>query len=233
MNCDKIGNKLKKIRLDNNLSQEEMAEKLFITRQAISRWETGKSLPDYATLLLISKEFKIKLDDLFNIDENINEEFVKTTIDNFNKMKKITKLKWIISLIIIVFIVLFSIIFTLINYNKHSIYEIKYVSNDIVCNQGLIFTNPKNVYFIPCKVEVFDEEIDVLTYYYYDKSNNKRLIISGGESIMYFNWKDSRNISELFDYKLINIDNKLPEIYVDIETINNSYTIKLDVNKVY
>ena len=42
-----------KLRKDNNLSQEELAEKVLVTRQAVSRWETGETSPNTETLKLL------------------------------------------------------------------------------------------------------------------------------------------------------------------------------------
>ena len=50
------------LRKHHNLSQDEMAERLFVTRQAVSRWETGETVPNTETLKLISKEFKVSAD---------------------------------------------------------------------------------------------------------------------------------------------------------------------------
>lgn len=55
---------LAKLRKDNNLTQDEMAQKLFVTRQAVSRWETGETTPNIDTLKLISKEFDISINTL-------------------------------------------------------------------------------------------------------------------------------------------------------------------------
>lgn len=55
---------LKNIRVNNNLTQDEMAKKLFVTRQAISRWETGETIPNTDTLKLISKTFDISINTL-------------------------------------------------------------------------------------------------------------------------------------------------------------------------
>ena len=52
------------LRKDNGLTQDEMAAKLFVTRQAVSRWETGVTTPNMQTLKLISKEFKVSIDAL-------------------------------------------------------------------------------------------------------------------------------------------------------------------------
>lgn len=45
-----------------NLSQEEFAEKIFVTRQAVSRWENGETVPSTDTLMEISKVFEVSLD---------------------------------------------------------------------------------------------------------------------------------------------------------------------------
>lgn len=53
-----------KMRKDNKLSQNEMAERLHVTRQAVSRWENGDTIPDTDTLVIISKEFNISVNTL-------------------------------------------------------------------------------------------------------------------------------------------------------------------------
>ena len=61
---------LKDLREKSGLTQEAMAERLFITRQAISRWENGETVPNIDTLKLISRGFGISLDDLLGSDRN-------------------------------------------------------------------------------------------------------------------------------------------------------------------
>ena len=55
---------LKNLREKNHLTQEEMAERLCITRQAVSRWETGETQPNTDTLKLLSKEFNVSINTL-------------------------------------------------------------------------------------------------------------------------------------------------------------------------
>lgn len=52
------------LRTKNGLSQDELAEKVFVTRQAVSRWETGKTVPDTETLKLLSKLFDVSINTL-------------------------------------------------------------------------------------------------------------------------------------------------------------------------
>ena len=52
------------LREKNGLSQDELAQKLFVTRQAVSRWETGKTIPDTETLKRLSKLFNVSINTL-------------------------------------------------------------------------------------------------------------------------------------------------------------------------
>ena len=56
--------RLKEIRKNEGLSQEQLAEKIGVSRQAITKWETGKGLPDIENMVIIAEIFKTTLDDL-------------------------------------------------------------------------------------------------------------------------------------------------------------------------
>lgn len=74
-----ISTQIKKYRNDLNLSQEELAEKIYVSRQTISNWETGKNYPDIHSLLLLSSLFNISLDQLIKGDIKIMKEEIKET----------------------------------------------------------------------------------------------------------------------------------------------------------
>lgn len=61
-----FGQKLKKIRKENNLTQEQLAEKIFVTRTAISKWETDQGYPSIDSLKEISDLFSISIDELIS-----------------------------------------------------------------------------------------------------------------------------------------------------------------------
>jgi len=63
---------LRDLRKKHDLSQDEMAEKLFVTRQAVSRWETGKTVPNIVTLGLISKLFGVSINTLLGQAEPLH-----------------------------------------------------------------------------------------------------------------------------------------------------------------
>lgn len=77
-----ISAQIKKQRQSMNLSQEELAEKVFVTRQTISNWENGKNYPDINSLVLLSNLFGVSLDilvkgDLVEMKEQIKTEDIK------------------------------------------------------------------------------------------------------------------------------------------------------------
>ena len=77
---------IKKYRLQLELSQEGLAEKVYVTRQTISNWENGKSCPDIHSLLLLSSLFQVSLDQLIKGDiETIKEIIDEQDIKEFNR----------------------------------------------------------------------------------------------------------------------------------------------------
>ena len=61
-----IAEKIKQLRKDNNMTQEDLAEKLNVSRQTISKWETNISIPDADNIVAISKLFNITTDELLD-----------------------------------------------------------------------------------------------------------------------------------------------------------------------
>ena len=64
-----------KLRTKSGLSQDELAEKVFVTRQAVSRWENGETVPNTETLKLLSRLFKVSINTLLGrIREQMSKE---------------------------------------------------------------------------------------------------------------------------------------------------------------
>lgn len=61
-----LGDKIKTLRLEHKMSQEALANKLFISRQTVTKWETNKSLPDIPKLAALSKFFETGIDSLLS-----------------------------------------------------------------------------------------------------------------------------------------------------------------------
>jgi len=72
-----IGKRIKHLRLINKMTQEDVASQLFISRQVISKWELGKSLPDLTNLLALSNLFNVSIDSLLKEDSNLQNQIIK------------------------------------------------------------------------------------------------------------------------------------------------------------
>ena len=100
----KFGENLKSLRKNNNLSQEQLAEKVNVSRQSVSKWETGEAYPEMNNILELCKIFKCKINDLVNdsiIDLDSLDEEVKMSVVKFKKekQKKVKTLSKIISVL--------------------------------------------------------------------------------------------------------------------------------------
>ena len=109
MNQEKIGQFIKKIRQDNKLTQKELADKLGVTYQAVSKWENGKNVPDISIMKEISKMFNVDIDEI---------------LDGEKKTKKNSNLYGLI--VVIILIILLGVGYLL--YNNDSDYEFKTIT---------------------------------------------------------------------------------------------------------
>lgn len=81
-----IGRQIRKYRQELKMSQEELAEKVFVTRQTVSNWENDKNYPDINSLLLLSSLFGISLDILVKGDVEKMQEMIKN--EDIRKLKQ-------------------------------------------------------------------------------------------------------------------------------------------------
>ncbi|MCI8467824.1 MAG: helix-turn-helix domain-containing protein [Bacilli bacterium] len=85
-----VGARIKKHREKQNISQDELALKIFVSRQTISNWETSKSYPDIKSLTMLSNIFHVTLDDFIKGDiEEMKKIVSKEKIEKFNTMSYI------------------------------------------------------------------------------------------------------------------------------------------------
>lgn len=118
----KFGDKLIELRKKNGYSQEELAEKLGVSRQSVSKWESNNTYPETDKIVQIANLFDCSMDDLINDKitdvestqrknrNNVKKiwnsflDFITTTIDMFSKMKFIEGLKCIIVMLLLLLI---------------------------------------------------------------------------------------------------------------------------------
>ena len=68
------GQQIAALRIKANMTQEQLAAVLFVSRDLVSKWETGKSMPDYRMILKIAETFRVNVDDLFDKDRILKKE---------------------------------------------------------------------------------------------------------------------------------------------------------------
>lgn len=82
----KLGRQIKKYRQEANMTQEELADRIFVTRQTVSNWENDKNYPDIKSLLLLSSLFQVSLDTLVKGDlEEMKEKIKEDDVRKFNR----------------------------------------------------------------------------------------------------------------------------------------------------
>ena len=104
----KFGENLKNIRKSKNISQEYLAEKLGVSRQSVSKWETGENFPSMNNIMCLCEIFKCKINDLVHedftdiesLDSEIKESVVKFKKEKQIKVKLISKIIYIMANIV-------------------------------------------------------------------------------------------------------------------------------------
>ena len=95
-----LGKQIKKHRQEVQLSQEELAERVYVSRQTISNWENDKSYPDVNSLVLLSETFQISLDNLIKGDIEVMKDVIqKEEIVKMNRYGKIYTIMLIVTVV--------------------------------------------------------------------------------------------------------------------------------------
>ena len=89
-----IADKIRSARIKKEYTQEQAAEKLLVSRQTISNWENGKSLPDVISIIRMSELYEVSLDKLLKGDKVLMEKIEKDARDA-KAEKKIIMFAWV------------------------------------------------------------------------------------------------------------------------------------------
>lgn len=95
-----FGKQIKKLRQEAQLSQEELAERIYVSRQTISNWENDKSYPDVNSLVLLSETFQISLDKLIKGDIEVMKDVIQK--EEIEKMKRYGRIYTIMLIVTVV-----------------------------------------------------------------------------------------------------------------------------------
>lgn len=134
--CDKLQN----LRKENNLSQEQLADMLDVSRQSVSKWENGTTYPEMDKLIQLTKIFKCSLDDLTNDEvstssikehqkgiSNLVDEITNIIKKSFNALKNMSLKDYIaLGIELVLLLILFKICFEPFSYIENGLSEIFY-----------------------------------------------------------------------------------------------------------
>lgn len=169
----KFGDNLKLIRKSKKISQEELAFKLGVSRQSVSKWETGENYPSMFNIMCLCDIFKCKINnlvhesmsDIDSLDEEIKMNVVKFKENEQKKMKGFTKVLYIVSNIARIFSVVATTLSVLL------------IIGGFVLVPNLKFNKMDN------KIEVFNNEIKYELTDTSFKVDNETIIVNDKDQV--------------------------------------------------
>lgn len=218
----KIGNFIKELRKQNNLTQKELADKYGVTYQAVSKWENGKNIPDISIIKQMSKDFNINIDNILEGNNKSNKQLNKYLI------------------IIFIVIILIGIYILFIHKDGFEFKTLGTTCNDFTVTGSIAYNKDKSSIYISnvnyCGEEnnIQYDRIDCILY------ENKGNIT---KEISKYNYNDNKiTLNEFLNNINFIIDNyestcknyKDNELYIEIHAYMNNkittYNIPLELN---
>ena len=135
----KLGEKILELRKRYGLSQEQLGEKINVTRQTISNWELGETSPNPEQLKLISKTLNISIDELLDNDiRSVLVEKVSNTEKLAGLVLRVLKCLGIIFVVITVIDVISLLVFTYVKNNNSGVDSNKTLESRLDCSNNII-----------------------------------------------------------------------------------------------
>ncbi len=219
-----LADNLKKLRKENNMSQEDLADKLGVSRQSVSKWESGQAYPEMDKVLQLCKLFNLNINDLLN--ENITEvkekkessnkynkyvddflDFITRTVKLFCSLNFKDKIKLLIEefFLIMICIITYHILGYMLESIFSFLFSIKGIGNILYSVLGCVYSIIFLVLSLIIIVHIF--KIRYLDYYIIvDKDNLEEEIVLEEESVQVDN--KSSNFTPKKEDKIIIRDEK-------------------------
>ncbi|MCY8233505.1 helix-turn-helix domain-containing protein [Priestia endophytica] len=128
-----FGQRLKKERINKGWSQEELAQKLFVSRQSVSKWENGQNYPSIEIIIKISDLFKVTIDELLRSDEELTEKVIKDS-----KQLAYPKLKFMFDVLFLIGVIFWVIKMVIIILNKFTALDFTFYNGWFLWNFGVL-----------------------------------------------------------------------------------------------
>lgn len=226
MDNQKIANLIREIRKKHNLTQQQLAEELNVTYQAVSKWENAKNIPDISVLKELKRLYNIDIDSMLE-----------------GKMKKSSNKKYyIISVVaIIVIIITLLLIFLPKDYNDFEFRQISTTCDDFNIKGNVVYNKNKKIIYIS-NIEYCGEvnnevysKIECSLYESYNDTETKINTCDSKENIKLEDYLKNLTIKEEHDSSTCNMFSK-SEIYLLINAISKNnkvttYKIPIELDK--
>ena len=176
MNNKKIGNFLIDLRNEFNLTQEELSQKISVSRTAISKWERGINVPPPEVLLELSKIYNVSVNEILNGERDSNNN-IKTE-NKKNKKKLIT----IILSFVMFLVAFFFFLYFLNNYNSIYVYRLTAENENFYVHDGLVIFSKDKSYMRLGTIKSF-KDLEYLKFeiFYYDENGLENLIFESND----------------------------------------------------
>lgn len=228
MDTNKFSKFIKELRLERGLSQEQLAEKLYVHRTTVNKWENEDIIPLNDKLISIANFFDVSIDELLNgkrnernIDTTPTSNTLITLIKSKSRNKKIIIFLGIGLLFVLVTFLLYYFVST---YNSVKVYRLYGENDSTKTRDGLVVMNKEKVYFRPGNF--YDKKdnlisIDIIRLYYYDENNDEEILFTGSAQDLIMEQQQSQ---ETF----MNLLNQHQDLYIDACYNKSCTKIKLD-----
>lgn len=205
-------------RKKKKMSQEELANRLNVTRQTVSNWERGIALPDITLFSRIANELNIDIKTLINI--NPKDQIKK-------KRKKFIILTFVISILVILTIIVVLIV---LNRNKFNLYQVSIDDKNVDINGGVLVLSKDTNFLLIGDIKFTNQNIildETSTIRIYQQENDEERLI------LEIPYEENITVKEDYGYNEYFPDNlNLDAIYIDVIIEDGTMTFKLNFKEV-
>lgn len=235
---NKIGRFIFNLRKEKGLSQNGLADLIPATRQAVSTWELGKSLPDSQTLKILSEIFDVTIDEILAGERSTPEEgksdkkrdITLNLVDEYNSKKRtIKRITVTFTILIMTMLLIFLGYYFISSYNSIKVYKIRGESSNFVTNNGIIISTKKKIYIRTGELVNKNEnyKINKVKLYFKDRENISKVIYKDNKTDILITFRYGYN------EKFSNNELKylIDQLYLEVEYENEVEVLKLNVKQ--
>lgn len=204
MDLNKISNFIKTKRKELGITQDELAEKLFVTEKAISRWETGRGTPDISLLLPLSKELNIDVSELLNGEENKKNKNDVEQLIEYNEITKANKYNFQFKLTIFFYVLSILAFLFYLRFEYDPNIEVNYFIRLLIISVASIFVIIGNKIYSNNYVEKIEDKkkvsklSHVIVFIYYVILLFNMVVFARYNSIDSYNLVPFKSIIDIF-----------------------------------